>query len=76
MERTKVINNILRALVNVSVNKKGASRGANMLEYVLIAALIITLTWAGINALGDAVAEFFNNLADWVTDRANNLPGD
>jgi Flp pilus assembly pilin Flp len=76
MERTKLISNILRALVNVTVKKKGASRGANMLEYVLIASLIITLTWVGINALGDALGDFFNNLAEWVTNRGNNLPGD
>jgi Flp pilus assembly pilin Flp len=74
MERAKLISNILRALVNVTVKRKGASRGANMLEYVLIASLIITLTWVGINALGGALGDFFNNLADWVADRGNNLP--
>jgi len=74
MERTNLISNIVRALVNVTVKKRGASRGANMLEYVLIASLIITLTWVGINALGDALGNFFDNLAEWVTDRGNNLP--
>jgi len=32
------------------------------------------LTWVGINALGDALSNFFNDLADWVADRGNNLP--
>jgi Flp pilus assembly pilin Flp len=76
MERIKLISNILRAWVNVTVKKKGASKGANMLEYVLIASLIITLTWIGINALGGALGDFFNNLAEWVTERGNNLPRD
>ncbi|HMP26980.1 MAG TPA: Flp family type IVb pilin [Oligoflexia bacterium] len=58
----------------IRFSKKNSQRGATMLEYIAMAAMLLIFVWGAITALGGSLSGFLTALNGWVTNRTGQIP--
>ena len=56
--------------------RKGSEKGFTLLEYCAGAAVLLTIVWAALTALGTNMSTFLNAVGTWATTQAGEInPG-
>ena len=62
------MNNIIRKQFRLV--RKNSERGFTLLEYCAGAAVLLTIVWAALTALGTNMSTFLNAVGSWATTQA------